>query len=353
MPADTLLQRLFLDAQEEFLKAIDHVPNPGRGGPIGGLNPAGWTVMHLAAWQHAWIGGTALGAPPDEGTRAWVEGSQAQPVVEHTPPYDVAHGHFERIAEQTSRWVESWSWEGLLEPASVEAPNRPWAGATRAYLVARSIAHAFVHAGDLTVVAALMARGDLGLPGDLRHSAPPTAQDDPSVPVVAALARDGFEEVRRVAVFSPTPAVVGAMDRLNPVSHTIAHVLGREDRLWNVAAQGREEDPTLAALRELGSAEPTPLPWGDCLDALDRVEANVGRWLATLTPEVGATPMKWREDSSYAAQIARSAAHLFSHAGEMMAHASLYGVADIGMPGRLQRVREATTPSSPGEPPRG
>ena len=52
--------------------------------------------------------------------------------------------------------------------------------------------------------------------------------------------------------------------------------------------------------------------------------------------------MDRRVPSSMGAQIGRSAAHFFAHAGEMMAHASLYGVSDLALPGRLAHVREAT-----------
>lgn len=345
---ETLLQRLFLDAQDEFRAAIEHVPNPGRGGSIGGLNPAGWTIMHVAEVQSGWIREFAAAAPPDEELHAWFRASERQRPEDHTPPYDEARAVFERMAEDTAALVMGWSWDELLEPATLpDSAPKAWHGVSRAYLVARSVAHAFVHAGELSLVAALMAADDLSLPGDLPHSSPPTAEDDPSVPVVAALARDGFEEVRRIAVFSPTPAVTGAMDRLNPVSYTLAHVLQREDRLWSQVAQGNEPNAALTvAIPEGLPGEATALPWGECLEALDSVEGEVGRWLATVTPGVGATPMKWRDDSSYGAQIARSAAHLFSHAGEMMAHASLYDVADLGMPGRLARVREATSPEA-------
>jgi len=346
MPAETLLQRLFLDAQDEFRAAIEHVPNPGRGGSIGSLNPAGWTVMHMAEVQSGWIREFAAAAPPDDQLYAWFRAADRQRPEEHTPPYDDARAVFERMAEDTSAMVTGWTWEELLEPATfpTEAP-KAWHGVSRAYLVARSIAHAFVHAGELSLIASLMAAGELSLPGALKHTSPPTAEDDPSVPLVGALLRDAFVEMRRIAVATPTPAVVGAMDRLNPVSYTLAHVLHREDRLWNQVAQGNSQHPALAALLPGGvPGETRPLPWGDCLEALDGVEWSVGQWLAGLTPEVGATPMKWGDDSSYGSQIARSAAHLFSHAGEVMAHASLYGVADIGMPGPLARVREASEP---------
>ena len=348
MTGETLLQRLFLDAQEEFLAAIDHVPNPGRGGPIGSLNPAGWTVMHVAEVQSGWIREFAAAADPDPEVYAWFERSDGQPPEAHTLPYDDARAIFQRVSEDSVQRVMAWSWEELLEPATFPPPPRAWHGASRAYLVARSIAHAFVHAGELSLVASLMAAGDLNLPGALPHSSPPSTEDDGSVPVVAALARDAFVELRRAAVVTPTPAVKGAMDRLNPVSHTLAHVLHREDRLWNQVARGNPQHPALAALIPDGvPAEPGPLDWGAALEALDGVEGDVGRWLATVTPEVGATPMKWGDDSSYGPQIARSAAHLFSHAGEMMAHASLYGVADIGMPGALAHVRAASEPSQP------
>src|SRR5690606_37138898 len=100
----------------------------------------------------------------------------------------------------------------------------------------------------------------------------------------------------RIAVATPTPAATGAMDRLNPVTYTLGHVLHREDRLWSQVAQGREPDAALVSILPDGvPGEASPLPWGECLEALDSVEANVGRWLGALTPEAGATPMKWRD----------------------------------------------------------
>ena len=343
MPADTLLQRLFLDAQEEFVKAIDHVPNPGRGGAIGSLNPASWTVAHLASTHDAWINVFCAEDDPEPWIDAWYEANgdrNAPPTDDTLPAYDDVRASFERVAENAARWVEHASWEELLSPAALPPEAGAWAGTRRAYLVARAIAHIYIHAGELSVLASLMAADDLGLPGDLQHSSPPTAEDDPSVPVIAALLRDAFVEMRRIAVVTPTPAVEGAMDRLNPVSHTVVHVLQREDRFWSQVAQGNEPNAALAELAEGASAEPKPLPWGDCLDALDGVEWAVSPWLGTVTPQVGATPMKWRDDSSYAAQMARSATHLLAHAGEIQAHASLYGVQSIGQPGPLARVSE-------------
>lgn len=343
MPADTLLQRLFLDSQEEFLAAIEHVPNPGRGGSIGRLNPAPWTIAHLASVQGAWLTLFCAQDQPDPWLDAWSDRARHEGLTEaNIPSYADARGAFERVSERNTRWVLARSWEELEQRATLPS-NAPedWKRSTCTYLVARAIAHAFVHAGELSVVASLMAAGDLSLPGALPHSNPPTAPDDPSVPVVAALLRDAFSEVRRIAVMTPQPAAEGVMDRLNPVSYTIAHVLQREDRLWSQVAQGADPNPALAALLVDGSpGEARPLPWGDCLEALDSVEWQVGQWLSALTPEAGATPMRWGgTDSSYGAQVARGATHLFAHAGEMMAHASLYGVADLGMPGPIAHVR--------------
>ncbi len=341
MPSNTLLQRLFLDTQEEFLKAIDHVPNPGRGGAIGSLNPASWTIAHLASVQDAWINFFCAQDRTDPWLDEWFARVQQQGQTDATTPsFEDARSAFERVAANASRRVERWSWDEMEQRANLPAAApADWRGNTRTYLVARSIAHAYIHAGELSVLAALMAAGDLGLPGDLRRSSPPTAEDDPSVPVVAALLRDALVEVRRIAVMTPVPAVEGAMDRLNPVSHTLAHVLQREDRLWSQVAQGNEPNPVLADLSAGATSEPRPLPWGACLDALDSVETTISPWLGTVTPEVGATPMKWRDDSSYAAQMARSATHLLAHAGEIQSHASLYGVQSIGQPGPLAHVR--------------
>jgi hypothetical protein len=141
----------------------------------------------------------------------------------------------------------------------------------------------------------------------------------------------------------PQPAVTGAMDRLNPVSHTIVHLLGREDRYWAQELLGLEPNAHLATLQALDpERQALPVPWADALAAYDEVEGRLAGWLDTVDGTVGATP--WRRESSVAAQLARSATHYFAHAGEMLAHASLYGAEDLGQPGPLASVRAATTP---------
>jgi hypothetical protein len=90
------------------------------------------------------------------------------------------------------------------------------------------------------------------------------------------------------------------------------------------------------------TAEASPLPWDATIEAYRDVEQRIAPWLDALDGPTAAGPMDWRgTPSSVGAQIARSATHFFSHAGEAMAHASLYGVADLGMPGELAHVRAA------------
>lgn len=339
---DTLLQRLLLDAQDEFRAAVQHVPNPGRGGPIGSLNPAAWTIAHVAAFHDIWLNGYCQAGARDPWTQEWFAQAYSGPSSETAPSFDEAVAAFERVTASTDPWLIEASWDRLLEVASLPETAPPsWQGLSKAYLVARSIAHIYVHAGDLSVLASLMAAGDLGLPGTLPLSNPPSVAEDPSVAVVDALVRDGFAEVRRTMEIVPQPAVSGAMDRLNPVAHTVVHLLGREDRYWAQELLGLEPSSGLAALQALNPGNETvAVRWGDARAAFDEVEGRIDGWLATVDGAAGAQP--WRYESSVGSQLARSATHFFSHAGEMMAHASLYGVQDIGQPGPLAHVREAS-----------
>jgi hypothetical protein len=234
--------------------------------------------------------------------------------------------------------VQQTSWDGLNEPGAFA--GSAWEGTPKGYMVARAVAHIYTHAGELSVLASLMGAGDIGLPGPLLRSTVPTTPDDPSIPIVGALVRDGFVEMRRALEVTPTPAAAGAMDRLNPVSHTAAHLISREDRLWNVQRAGLQPSAPLAALGM--TAQASPLPWDATIEAYRDVEQRVAPWLDALDGPTAAGPMDWRgTPSSVGAQVARSATHFFSHAGEAMAHASLYGVADLGMPGELAHVRAA------------
>lgn len=342
--ADLLLQRLLLDAQDTFRAAIAHVPNPGRGGAIGSLNPSAWTIAHAAAFQDIWLNGYCHAGPRDSWAQAWFEQAYSGPAAATAPPFADAVDAFDRITGATDRWLATVTWDDLRTEVTLpDTAPAWWGGVSHAYLVARSIAHLYVHAGELSVLAALMAAGDLGLPGPQVRSTPPVAPDDPSVPVVAALLRDGFAEVTRTAAVVPQPAVVGAMDRLNPVSHTLVHLLGREDRYWTQDLLGQPTNARLAALQALDpERQALAVPWEEALATFAEVEATLGPWLASVDGQAGAQPC--RGDSSVGSQLARSATHFFSHAGEMLAHASLYGVADIGQPGPLAHVREATTP---------
>ena len=339
---DTLFQRLLLDAQDEFRAAIQHVPNPGRGGAIGSLNPSAWTIAHVAAFQDIWLNGYCQAGARDPWAQEWFAQAYSGPSSQTAPPFADAVEAFERITASTDPWLMEASWDRLLEVPLLPDTAPPWwQGVSKAYLVARSIAHIYVHAGELSVLASLMAAGDLGLPGTLPRTTPPSAADDPSLPLVAALVRDGFAEVRRTTEVIPQPAVTGAMDRLSPVSHTIVHLLGREDRYWTQELLGRPPNARLAALQALDpDRQAFAVPWDEALTAFDEVDAALGPWLATVDGEAGARP--WREGSSVGGQLARSATHFLSHAGEMLAHASLYGVQDIGQPGPLPHVREAS-----------
>src|SRR5688500_20392022 len=65
MTAGPLAARLLLDAQFEFTRTLENVPPPGRGGAIGRLSSAAWTIGHTAARLDAWVNDYCAGGERD------------------------------------------------------------------------------------------------------------------------------------------------------------------------------------------------------------------------------------------------------------------------------------------------
>ena len=154
------LALLAIDALTEFERVVDALPAPARGGPIGRLNPAWWTVIHVTR-QADFLQSFATGGERD----AWV--------VEHAedqtaPPFDDVRAALARTRERLVAFCASASDEDLArvpltEP--VEGFPRLAVGEQLRELVARTTAHVFVHAGELSALASLMGAPDLQLPG--------------------------------------------------------------------------------------------------------------------------------------------------------------------------------------------
>ena len=162
----------------------------------------------------------------------------------------------------------------------------------------------------------------------------------PPLPVRVLL--DAHAQFLRVAQAIPEAVRDDPRPPLNTPGFTVAHVAWIEDRGWNVAAQGLEPDPFLAALDLRFGADPSAPPFSDALAAYQRVIERSQSCLRALTesdysrvlvPARGDRPARTVENS-----LARSGAHLFAHAGELATIASLAGVPDLGLPGRMENV---------------
>ncbi len=339
MPARTLLGALVLDAFDEFERAIDALPAPGRHRRLGRLNAPAWAIGHLAAGCDAWLNVFCRQLSADDWC-ADLTGRQraAEPGTAVPVDLDEACTAFRRLAERSRPYLESAGPVELAQPAD---PGPRWPVVPAAYLVARTAAHVFVHAGELTVVASLVGAGDLGLPGALtrtRAAADAGAIVEAIAPLVA-LARDARGELERVARVVPRPAY-GALfaPRLSAGSLVVAHAALTQDLFWNERVQGRERDAWLRALRleDVPPGEPAPAcDFDDALDAYRRVCARSEEHIAAIGSGDGAV------DATDAIGAAWTAAHLFAHSGELAAIASLAGAPDLGLPGQLAHVGAA------------
>lgn len=318
--------RLLLDAEEAILTAAEAIPAPGRNGHIGPLSTPGGVMAHVAATHSHWL--------------AWylggIEEAKAQTAPDETP-YAAGIERFRAVTVHARPHVEALDREALRQPLK---RSTHWGeGATNGYIVRRAIAHLFLHAGDLTVAGSLVGMPDLSLPGPLTRSQHIDAADTSSISLVPMLL-DGLDEVRRVADALPVPARVGAFARLNAGSFIVAHVANREDLLWNVGTRGRTRDAWLEAAN-VGPGAPRSVPaWDDARESLDRVIEAVTPHLESLTASDLVSVVEYRgAHHTTGAQLARSAAHVFYHAGELQALGSLAGMPDVGLPGYLARCK--------------
>ncbi|MDO9444233.1 MAG: DinB family protein, partial [Dehalococcoidia bacterium] len=330
------------DALDEFERASAHVPAPGRGSALGPLSTSGWVVGHVAAVQDRWLTFSGADGGPDEWCDTWIARQPTEVAYgQLVTPIEEALDTFRRVRKRAFRFLDGLDAARLRVPANLAGTPYADSGATVGYQVARSVAHAFVHAGDLTVIASLAGAGDLGLPGALSRTHEGAEEDDPSAPMVAALLRDAYVELGRAFHVLPLPSAQGEIVSLNAGSYIIVHALAREDRLWNVRAQGHEPDALLATYD--GRAPAHPFTLDAVATSLDATTARASAWLADLDPAALATPIAaGRTESPIGVQVARSAAHLFSHAGELQSIASLSGGADLLLPGALAHTLEAT-----------
>ena len=342
----SLVVRILLDAMDELARAADHVPAPGRGARLGRLNTPGWILAHVATSFDAWINRYGQGREHDRWCGEWFEDQRAQPVgTPANPPFDEARAAFARVAERATPYLDGCDEEELLRVPDYPEGSFLTGGAIE-YLLARAVAHLFAHAGELTVIASLVGRPDLGLPGALRRSTgtgSEAIESSDGGPLVVRLLLDAREQFARVADATPVPAQAGAFARLNSGGWLVAHVAAQDEQYWNVNARGLEPDPWLAAVSVTYGDSPSRPPHAEARPALDRtyerslpyLEGLDGSQLDEVVRRSGATAV----DQTVSDLVVRQLAHLFASAGELSAIASLAGAPDAGLPGRLAHSR--------------
>ena len=159
-----------------------------------------------------------------------------------------------------------------------------------------------------------------------------------ALPQDVRLLLDAWEQFGRVVEAVPAPGQGGAIGRLNAGATIVAHVARQQDWYWNSSGLGLDPDSWLAAWDSPGDPPRVPA-YEDACAALRRVEERALPYLVSLTSavldRVVYDPPGWGP-LTVSALIDRSIAHLFAHAGELTALASLVGTPDLGLPGTLR-----------------
>ncbi len=164
-----------------------------------------------------------------------------------------------------------------------------------------------------------------------------------SPPALVRLLFDALDEFERVAEaladLDPGGAPEAGADRLNSGGWIVSHVAKQQDHYWNAALQDLERDSWLEDQRvDFGDAPSTP-DLAAALEAFRRVRSRAIPWLrrldASRLDELVSRSPNLRREQRVSDLLSRSIAHLFAHAGELSAIASLAGAPDLGVPGRM------------------
>jgi len=335
-PPLPLATRFLLDAQDEFLRAIDHIPAPGRGGPLGRLNAAGWVVAHLAAAHDHWLNVLVGGGEPHAWAADWLA-RQREATLDHplVTPIAEARDAYVAIAARAAEVAASLDAAALQREVAT-----PRGIVTAGYLVARAPAHLLAHAGELAVIGALVTAPELDLPGAMPRTmwggVDPAAEAEPNAalpPLAVRLLLDAQHEFARVVDALPLPAAFGAIPRVHAGALTIAEVANHESDRWST------EPRIWAGAAITGRTPGQPVPTFDDARAayLAALEGSAPV-LEALRADDLARP--FGEASTIGAEVVRSAGLLFARAGELNALASLFDAPDLGLPGALARVAE-------------
>ena len=163
----------------------------------------------------------------------------------------------------------------------------------------------------------------------------PVMQPGADPPLLVKMQLDALDELARVADLMPQGARDGVVPGLNVAGWTLAHLAAQQDRYWNVAAQSLDSDAWLVGWRAADGAAAASPPFTDARDALARVDERCRSYLESVQrPDFDTAVSGGRTLGDL---LARSVAHIFAHAGELAAIASLWGAPDMGLPGALPR----------------
>ena len=170
------LVRLLFDAFDEFERAAEALPAPARSGAGGAetggrLNAGGWIVAHAAKQQDRyWNAGLQ-----DRERDPWLEGQRVGFGDEPSAPdFAEALAAFRRVRSRAIPALRRLGPGRLGEAVRTPGPGR---ARSAGELLARSIAHLFVHAGELAAIGSLAGAPDLGAPGRMTHSAGPRSPE--------------------------------------------------------------------------------------------------------------------------------------------------------------------------------
>lgn len=337
-----LLARLALDALEEFERAADEVPPPGRGGPIGRLSQPGWVIGHVASTVDAWVNGWCAGGEHDAWSSDWfqrhvVEGAPA------TAPYLETREAFERIATKARTYLEQL--EAPMLARRLTGPPEDRSSHTVEVLLARTVAHLFAHAGELSVTCSLLRRPDLGLPDRMGWSLHGPLEAGPLLVRVLLDAREAFA---RVADAAPVPAQAGAFMRLNAGGWIVAHIAEEDDQYWSVQARGLEADAWLAEAHVRFGDEASKPIYTEARAALERSFGRSRPYLEGLRASdfgrvVRRSRLPERGEQTVQDLIVLQLTHVYALAGELAAISSLAGGEDPGLPGTMSHTLEAAS----------
>ena len=163
-------------------------------------------------------------------------------------------------------------------------------------------------------------------------------------PLAAGLLLDALSEFARVIDALPAPGRGGAIGRLNPGAVTLLHITRGADNLRRFAVGG-ERDPWLT---DQLASDAGPPRFDEAFAAYHRARAPLASFLEQATAEeLAAAPVPEPIDGlprhlvgeTLEYLVARTAAHVLVHAGELSALASLVGAPDLGLPGAMAATR--------------